>query len=287
MIISLITTFIIQSIIYPIVLFLYRFIERIGIATIRQGHIPSHIAFVMDGNRRWAKNRHIEPIDGHTQGYRKLEDALQWCDKLGVSTVTVFAFSIENFKRPQKEVDGLMSLADSKFKEMLKHPSIVDEYKICVRVLGRLDMLPDYVQESARNVMNYSKKYSEQGVALNMCIAYTSTDEILHSISQQISNPESEVSVHTMNKNMRTGVLQFPDPDLLIRTSGEIRLSDFMTWQCSGNSMLFFTRTMWPDFSVWNLLFILLQFQLWYPTMQRYKQTLAELDKKSKYSIES
>jgi len=264
---------------------IYSILENIGIATIKEGPIPSHVAFVMDGNRRWATRNHLEREEGHLYGYKKLEDTLNWCEKLGIRVVTVYAFSIDNFKRSKKEVDSLMELADKKFREMLKQPSIIDRYRVAVRILGRLDLLPHFVRKSAQKVMDYSQKYSEDGLVLNMCMAYSATDEIIQSIKRQIILGKREISVETMNKTMHTFELSNPDPDLIVRTSGEIRLSDFLTWQCSGNSMLFFTNTMWPEFSIWNFLYILLKYQIWMPFLNQNRQKLLSIDQRTTFDL--
>jgi len=328
----------------------------IGIRIVQCGPIPEHVSFVMDGNRRWAKVRNLDRAQGHVNGFHKLGDTLTWCKKVGVRTVTVFAFAIDNFKRSKSEVDCLMDLARDKFEDMLNEPSWVDENKMVVRVLGRLDLLPQHVRDLAIRVMQYSeKRYGAQSeymtkqqqshrqpLVLNMCFAYSSSDEITQAITDHMlmmdhddvashvnnivrdeDNGESTddekaqkttvdskalptdhhhnhhnmgnhnhgsnmdvaakpVSVESMSKHMRTRLSG--NPDLVIRTSGEIRLSDFLTWQCTNDSMLYFTEAMWPDFSLWNFLAILLRYQMGNDDLEKYRASLASIDRKTSKS---
>ena len=150
-----------MNIITSIINFIYSIIEYIFIKVIVFGKIPNHIAFIMDGNRRWAINNNLNRNIGHINWYKKVEDILNWCRILDIHEITIFAFSIENFKRTQDEIDDIMNLADEKFKNMIKSPSVIDKYECNVRVVGDLKLLPKKVQQSAENLMNYSKKYKK------------------------------------------------------------------------------------------------------------------------------
>ncbi|XP_010134488.1 PREDICTED: dehydrodolichyl diphosphate synthase isoform X3 [Buceros rhinoceros silvestris] len=200
------------------------FIERFFANILKAGPMPKHVAFIMDGNRRYAQKCHVERQEGHSQGFEKLAETLRWCLNLGIREVTVYAFSIENFKRSKEEVDGLMDLARQKFSRLL-----------------------------------------EEQCFLNVCFAYTSRHEICNAVREMAWGVEqgllepSDVSESLLEKCLYTS--NSPDPDLLIRTSGEVRLSDFLLWQTS-HSCLVFQSVLWPEYSFWNLCEAILRYQM-------------------------
>ncbi|KAM6296096.1 dehydrodolichyl diphosphate synthase complex subunit DHDDS isoform 3-T3 [Aegotheles albertisi] len=213
-------------------------IERFCANIIKAGPMPKHVAFIMDGNRRYARKCHVERQQGHSQGFDKLAQTLRWCLNLGIQEVTVYAFSIENFKRSQEEVDGLMDLARQKFSRLL-----------------------------------------EEQCFLNVCFAYTSRHEISNAVREMAWGVEqgllepSDVSESLLDKCLYTN--NSPDPDLLIRTSGEVRLSDFLLWQTS-HSCLVFQSVLWPEYSFWNLCEAVLRFQMNYSALQKARDSYME-----------
>ncbi|XP_029427078.1 dehydrodolichyl diphosphate synthase complex subunit DHDDS isoform X2 [Rhinatrema bivittatum] len=208
-------------------------IERLCANILKAGPMPKHVAFIMDGNRRYAQKCHVERQEGHSQGFEKLAETLRWCLNLGIHEVTVYAFSIENFKRSKEEVQGLMELARQKFARLLEEQDNLEKHGVCIRVLGDLTLLPLDIQELiARTVLatrNYNKCF------LNVCCAYTSRHEITNAVREMAWGVErgllepSDVSEALLDKCLYTN--NSPNPDLLIRTSGEVRLSDFLLWQ--------------------------------------------------------
>ena len=139
----------------------YSTFESLCVRLLRCGSIPKHVAFIMDGNRRYAKRLGIEHIQGHSQGFEKLAQTLQWCRDLGIDTVTVYAFSIENFKRPQSEVDALLKLATDKFQRLIAEKDRLEEHGVKVVVLGNLNLLPTELQELVYTAMNMTKSHSK------------------------------------------------------------------------------------------------------------------------------
>uniref|UniRef100_A0A3P8ULR0 Alkyl transferase n=1 Tax=Cynoglossus semilaevis TaxID=244447 RepID=A0A3P8ULR0_CYNSE len=214
-------------------------IERISANVLKAGPMPKHVAFIMDGNRRFAHINNMERQDGHTQGFNKLAETLRWCKHLNIPEVTVYAFSIENFKRTQEEVDGLMDLARQKFERLLEERENLEKHGVCIRVLGDLNLLPLDLQQAIAKAVLATKNHNND-------VSETLITECLYS-----------------NKS--------PNPDLLIRTSGEVRLSDFLLWQTS-HSCLVFQSVLWPEYSFWNLCEAILQYQLNHKSIQKARE---------------
>uniref|UniRef100_A0A3B4U889 Alkyl transferase n=1 Tax=Seriola dumerili TaxID=41447 RepID=A0A3B4U889_SERDU len=211
-------------------------LEKISANVLKAGPMPKHVAFIMDGNRRFARKKNMERQEGHMQGFNKLAETLRWCKHLNIPEVTVYAFSIENFKRTKDEVDGLMELAKQKFERLLEERDNLEKHGVCIRVLGDLDMLPlDLQQLIAKAVITTKAHNNDVSEAL--------LSECLYSNNS-------------------------PNPDLLIRTSGEVRLSDFLLWQTS-HSCLVFQSVLWPEYSFWNLCEAILQYQLNHKSIQK------------------
>ncbi|XP_025918250.1 dehydrodolichyl diphosphate synthase complex subunit DHDDS isoform X3 [Apteryx rowi] len=231
--------------------------------------MPKHVAFIMDGNRRYAQKCHVERQQGHSQGFDKLAQTLRWCLNLGIREVTVYAFSIENFKRSKEEVDGLMDLARQKFSRLLEEQENLKKHGVCIRVLGDLPLLPLDIQELIAQAVLATRNYNK--CFLNVCFAYTSRHEISNAVREMAWGVEqgllepSDVSESLLDKCLYTS--NSPDPDLLIRTSGEVRLSDFLLWQTS-HSCLVFQSVLWPEYSFWNLCEAILRFQMNYSALQ-------------------
>ncbi|XP_069478959.1 dehydrodolichyl diphosphate synthase complex subunit DHDDS isoform X2 [Ambystoma mexicanum] len=237
--------------------------ERLCASIIKAGPMPKHVAFIMDGNRRYAKKQHVERQQGHSLGFEKLAQTLRWCLNMGIHEVTVYAFSIENFKRSKEEVDGLMELARQKFARLLDEQENLEKHGVQIRVLGDLTMLPEDIQKLIAHAVMRTRSYNK--CFLNICFAYTSRHEITNAVREMAWGVEqgmlepSDVSEVLLDKCLYTR--NSPDPDLLIRTSGEVRLSDFLLWQTS-YSCLVFQPVLWPEYTFWNLCEAVLQYQL-------------------------
>ncbi|KAK5706286.1 cis-prenyltransferase [Elasticomyces elasticus] len=336
-------------------------LRELLISTLKCGPIPQHIAFVMDGNRRYARTHKLETVEGHHLGFEALAKVLEVCYKSGVKVVTIYAFSIENFKRSKYEVDGLMDMAKLKLVQMSQHGELFDRYGASVRILGDKSLVREDVLEQVDRAVEMTK-HNDQAV-LNVCFPYTSREEITRSIRETVrefSTPTQRPAgkrgfseTHVL-RNLRRGQLSgiaeeesvgrgstlrlqhrdevdleeddsssvmseqdldaasalhaessqtshspsptlkpandaltrrrqqhLPDPetlteehldkntytypapplDLLVRTSGVYRLSDFMLWQCHENTEIKFLDCLWPEFDLWQFLPVLLEWQ--------------------------
>ncbi|PUB18173.1 isoprenyl transferase [Paenisporosarcina sp. OV554] len=209
-------------------------------------HIPSHIAIIMDGNGRWAKKRALPRVAGHHEGMKTVRKITRLANDLGVRALTVYAFSTENWKRPKLEVDFIMRLPEEFLGKYL--PELIEQ-NVKVVMMGENETLPKHTQEAVRKAMEQTKENT--GLVLNFALNYGSRAEIaqaMQKISQQIqlgTLDYTEVNEDLISQHLMT--CDLPDPDLLIRTSGEVRLSNFMLWQLAYTEF-WFTDTLWPDF---------------------------------------
>jgi len=236
----------------------YRLYERWLELQVKGKPMPEHVAIILDGNRRWARMHGLEPWMGHKAGARKVEDFLKWCLDLGIRTITLYAFSTENFGRPSREVVELMRLFREKLVE-LKDSDMVRDHEVRVKVIGRLDLLPKDIRELAREVEEATEHYNRH--FLNIALAYGGRAEIVDAVREIAKDvaegrlrPE-EVDEELFERYLYTGYLPpaLRDPDLIIRTSGEERLSGFLLWQ-SAYSELCFLDVYWPEFRRIDLL---------------------------------
>ena len=334
------------------------YLRDLLIRSLQCGPIPEHIAFVMDGNRRYARSRKLETVEGHNLGFEALAKILEVCYKSGVKCVTIYAFSIENFKRSRWEVDALMDMAKTKLVQMSAHGELFERYGASVKVLGDRDLIREDVLKQVDRAVEMTKNNGK--AVLNVCFPYTSREEITHSIRETVkefSNPPEKkpskklfsenhiqqtlrsrqlysveeeddksqdilstplkddaanvsdvdsafsdqdrsttstnrhddapssrtshdtspllkpsqhnsqahlpdpetITAETLTKNMYT--CDAPPLDLLIRTSGVSRLSDFMLWQCHEGTEMRFLDILWPEFDLWHFLPVLLEWQ--------------------------
>lgn len=205
--------------------------------------LPQHVAFILDGNRRWAKKRGLPYVVGHTRGYRRIEPVILHAKKLGIKHLTFYAFSTENWHREKKEVEDLMNI----FRKLFKS-SMIDRLKkegTRIRVIGNLeDFAPDIVEK-----MKAVIKETEKNTAINVNIAmsYGGRQEIVRAVNQLLKKGVKKIDAAMLSKQVFTAGQ--PDPDMIIRTGGEQRLSNFLTWQ-SVYSELYFIDKYWPEFSV-------------------------------------
>ncbi|KAI3730726.1 hypothetical protein L1987_61901 [Smallanthus sonchifolius] len=243
--------------------------------------LPNHIAFIMDGNRRYSKQHNLVDGEGHKVGYSSLMSMLRYCYELGVKYVTVYAFSIENFKRSPEEVQSLMDLMEEKIEGLIKEESLVNQYGVRVYFIGNLKLLNKSVRLAAARAMDATAKNSK--AVLLICIAYTSTDEILHSVEESCEEKWDEIKVLNDKKHEKDiiSVLDIerhmymavaPDPDIIIRTSGETRLSNFLLWQ-SSNCLLCSPSVLWPEIGFRHLVQAILGFQYNLYYLNKQKQT--------------
>ncbi|KAI1694309.1 putative undecaprenyl diphosphate synthase domain-containing protein [Ditylenchus destructor] len=206
----------------------------LGKHLLQLGKMPNHIAFVMDGNRRYARKNNLgSVVKGHSRGFEQMTKVLEWCRELGVREVTVYAFSIENFKRSEEEVTGLMQLAEKKFEKLLADKEKLQEKQICFRFFGDMKLLPRKIQKLVSEIESLTKDYTQGFV--NVCIAYTSQNEIARAMewirrgTQMGLVQTDDITESLISRCLDTR--NSSEVDMLIRTSGERRLSDFLLWQ--------------------------------------------------------
>lgn len=222
--------------------------------------LPSHIAIIMDGNGRWARERNYPRIMGHRAGVNAVRSIAETCAQMGVEVLTLYAFSVENWKRPRHEVEALWVLLRHYLKREL--PTLMKN-DIQLSAIGRIESLPETVQEELRRAMEATAR--NRGMRLNLAINYGGRTEIVDAVNAMIENARLEgnlesleVTEDAISSHLYTGGLC--DPDLLIRTSGEMRVSNFLLWQIAYTE-LYVTETLWPDFSRTQLLDAVLEYQ--------------------------
>ena len=209
--------------------------------------LPKHVAVIMDGNGRWAKQRGKFRIFGHQNGVKAVRSTVEASAELGIEVLTLYAFSTENWNRPKKEVDMLMSLLINSLKKELK---LFIKNNISLRTIGNIDMLPIKAQKELNEVVEKTKNNTK--LILNLALSYSSKEEIVNAfknISKKIVNNElsiKEIDENVINNHLYTRNL--PNVDLVIRTSGEKRISNFLLWQIA-YAELYFTSVFWPDFN--------------------------------------
>ena len=210
--------------------------------------MPKHVAIIMDGNRRYSKMQgNLNAIEGHKRGVDTLENVLEWCIDLGINIVTVYAFSTENFKRSEKEVEDLMKLFVDSFLSISSNKKI-HKNEVRLKAVGRLDLFPEEVRDAIKDAEKSTEKYDKR--LINIAMGYDGRVEIVDAFKKIAAkvksgeiNPE-DIDENMINENLYTAGLE--DPNLVIRTSGEERLSGFLLWQ-SSYSELYFTDSLWPE----------------------------------------
>ncbi|PPQ82810.1 hypothetical protein CVT25_009188 [Psilocybe cyanescens] len=230
------------------------------------GPIPQHVAFVMDGNRRYARRNSKAVPEGHSDGFITLRKMLEVCMRLNVKCVSAYAFSIENFKRSEEEVSSLMALAEEKLLELCGHGDLLDQYGVRLNVIGNVKMLPESVQRAARKAEDMTR-HNKRAI-FNICMPYTSRDEMTTAVESCVRNSllagskDAIITEKDIDRQMMTSLGGSPPLDILVRTSGVKRLSDYMLWQCCEDTQLQFSSTYWPDFGLFDFIPIILDFQL-------------------------
>jgi tritrans,polycis-undecaprenyl-diphosphate synthase [geranylgeranyl-diphosphate specific] len=247
----------------PRVLFkpVYDLYEDYLLEKVRGGRIPNHVAIIMDGNRRWARKLDKPPWYGHFFGSQKLEEILEWCRELGIRTLTVYAFSTENFMRTPEEVNALMNLFEQKFRELITDER-VHKYGIRVNVLGRKELLPENVRKAAEDAERATRKYTNY--TLNIALAYGGRSEIADAVKDIVKDAlEGRIKPEDIDEDLIKRYLYYPnmpDPDIVIRTGGEERISNFLLYQIA-YSELFFVDVYFPEFRKIDFLRIIREYQ--------------------------
>ncbi|KAL1566661.1 ditrans,polycis-polyprenyl diphosphate synthase [Salvia divinorum] len=234
--------------------FLFRFLSV--------GPIPCHVAFILDGNRRYARKWKMDDRMGYKVGFLALMRLMRCCHELGVKYITVYVFSIENFKRRPEEVQNVMELMLEKIEGLIKEEGILNQYGVRMEFVGNLKLLAEPVRIAAEKAMRLTAHH--KSLVLVVAVAYTSTDEITHAAQECCQdkaahgNQQQLVEVADVERHMYMAVA--PDPDILLRTSGETRLSNFLLWQTS-NSLLYSPAVLWPEVGLHHLVWAVLNFQ--------------------------
>lgn len=260
---------------------LQNFIRKCIVAVLSYGPMPKHIAFIMDGNRRYAKFRSIQEGSGHRVGFSALIASLLYCYEMGVKYITVYAFSIDNFKRDPTEVKSLMELMEEKINELLENRNVINKVNCKINFWGNLDMLSKSVRVAAEKLM--ASTAENKGLVFSVCMPYNSTSEIVIAVNKvcaerrdilqredvdSVANygVHSDISVADLDHHMYSAGC--PDPDIVIRTSGETRLSNFLLWQTTF-SHLQNPDPLWPEFSFKHLVWAILQYQRVHPYIEQ------------------
>ncbi|MBT2681386.1 isoprenyl transferase [Bacillus sp. ISL-35] len=232
---------------------------RDRILQIKEHQVPSHVAIIMDGNGRWAKKRALPRVAGHHEGMKVVRKITKLANQIGVKTLTVYAFSTENWKRPKMEVDFLMKLPEEFLGTFL--PELIEE-NVRVEMIGYMDKLPEHTRKAVGKAMEDTK--DNTGLVLNFALNYGSRAEILDGVKKVMEDVRSgKISEDDLTEEVFSSYLMTKDmidPDLLIRTSGEIRLSNFMLWQLAYTEF-WFTDVLWPDFNEEHLIEAIEAFQ--------------------------
>ncbi|KAJ9140830.1 hypothetical protein P3X46_031427 [Hevea brasiliensis] len=267
-----------------------------------QGPIPTHIAFIMDGNRRFAKKHKMKEAEGYKAGYLALLRTLTYCYELGVRYVTIYAFSIDNFRRQPREVQCVMNLMMEKIEEIIVEESIMNAYDVGVRIVGNLNLLDEPIRIAAEKIMRATANNSR--FVLLIAVAYSSTDEIVHAVEESskdklnsnevcnngieaeqefkeangtgnsvipVQKTESYSGINLADLEKNTYVN--PHPDVLIRTSGLSRLSNYLLWQTS-NCILYSPFALWPEIGLRHLVWTVMNFQRHHSYLEKHKEYL-------------
>ncbi len=222
-------------------------------------NIPKHIAIIMDGNGRWAKQKKLPRIAGHKAGVEALRDVIKTASSNDIKYLTLYAFSTENWKRPKSEVNALMDLL---VYYLRKEVSSLHKNNVKINIIGDISKFPDLAIKEINKAIDKTNKNT--GLVVNIALNYGSRDELINVvklIGEKLNN--NEVTLNDINENLISNFLytkNIPDPDLIIRTSGEKRLSNFLLWQAA-YSELFFTKVYWPDFKSNNFIEAIKEYQ--------------------------
>ncbi len=235
----------------PLKHLIYFFYEKRLEKEIRNGILPTHVGLILDGNRRYAREMGYDDVTkGHRAGAKKLDDVLNWCAEFDIKIVTIWVLSTDNVQRDKKELDGLLGVIKDKLSDLIKNP-VIKKNRFRIRVLGNIDGLPEELRDIIKIAETSTKDYERH--FLNIAVGYGGREEIVEAVKRFIKeggfNSADEVakSITTENIERHLYTNGIPDPDLIIRTSGELRLSGFLLWQ-SAYSEFYFCDALWPAF---------------------------------------
>lgn len=226
--------------------------EKLGVDLMR---LPVHVGIIMDGNGRWAQLRGMPRLMGHHQGYKTLRSVLLYANDLGIKFLTVYAFSAENWRRTPEEVEGLLALIEQAARDELR---VMHQNNVRVQVAGRLEEVPESLRRALVEGMETTK--NNTGITFTLAINYGGRQEIVDAIRQIICKnlPEKHINEETVRAHLY--IPNLPDPDLLIRTAGELRLSNFLLWQSAYSEIVVCPKP-WPEFTLDDLLYAIKEFQ--------------------------
>ncbi|MDP6626082.1 MAG: isoprenyl transferase [Nitrospinota bacterium] len=241
---------------------------------LEQKKLPRHIAIIMDGNGRWAKKRFLPRIAGHRAGVKSVDRIVTQCRELGIKALTLYSFSEENWNRPKKEIDTLMSILREFLQKELDRMIKED---IRFNTIGHIEELPLFAQEILKEAKE--KTRDKKGMVLTLALSYAGRREIVDAVKKIAKKVKNEVinvdSINTELFSQELYTCDLPEPDLLIRTSGEVRISNYLLYQIAYTE-LYFTKTLWPDFNEIHLLKALIEFQ---NRVRRYGLTTEQVKK--------
>lgn len=242
---------IVRSILYrPFLDGIYKLYQKYLEKEISKKEIPKHIGIILDGNRRWASKKKYPTQIGHRKGAENTELILEWCNEIGINIITLYVLSTENLERQDKQLEEILEVVEDKLIDLLNDERI-HRFKINVKSLGRISLLNEEIRTTLLKLEETTKEYSDH--FLNIAIAYGGRTEILDSVKKIVKEvidgklKVEEINLKTIEDHLYTSHLQNPEPDMIIRTSGEERLSGFLLWQ-SAYSELVFLDVYWPDF---------------------------------------
>ncbi len=228
-------------------------------ASIDKERLPKHIAIIMDGNGRWADKRNLPRVAGHRAGIDSVYDSVELCGELGIYALTLYAFSAENWKRPILEINALMKLLLDQLRE--RTPELNDK-NVKLRIIGDIDRLPRRIAYEINRSIDITK--NNTGLILNLALSYGGRQEILKAVKSIVNDIEkNKLKIENLDEktfSLYLDTANIPDPDIIIRTSGEMRLSNFLLWQ-SAYAELYVTDVLWPDFRKKDLLLAILSYQ--------------------------
>ncbi|XP_064481548.1 isoprenyl transferase-like [Ornithodoros turicata] len=258
--------------------------QRVILWMLSLGCVPRSMAIIPDGNRRYAKKVGASVNEGHLAGAQRMDEVGRWAEKMGIKEVTIYVFSTHNFKRPKDEIDGIFDEIQKYSNNVIDEPHAAERKQVCARCVGDLEMLPRHVQVSLAKLEMITSPYSKRRT--NFCIAYSArhqltriTEKMARAVKEQLLKPED---ITTSLIGDLLAVEEAPDIDLLMRTSGETRLSDFLLWQTSYAMLYFEVRTL-PEVSFWDFIKGVLYYQVRARAIQgvreRHQEATATLEK--------
>lgn len=258
------------------------------VQVLRTGPIPNHISFVMDGNRTFAKRNGLPLKEGHRRGADALLKVIECCIKLNIANITIYAFSIENFNRPKGEVNTIFELLVSKLAYIAEDNQFCKAKKLRVKIIGNRTLIPQKILKDIEEVENKTREFTEH--TLFVAFPYTSRDDITHSIKAIVSKAsERKISPEQVDEKMIENNFYYEGEagkvDILVRTSGHTRLSDYMLWQCHQDSVIELCNTLWPEYQFYSTWWTVFKWS-YYKTLQIEDAEIMQTKKLSKSEVQ-